>query len=212
MNILEYRRKALGYTYREGGDYEDYYKDPDAVAKEAVRQMYLTQVGREPDAGGLAYFADRFGTEVSPAELQTFRDMAAAEVSAVEAQRAAAATAAATPVAATPVTTAPAATITAGSAESVATPAVAAPAATTQSIRSQIAASLGVPVGSVDTRYGTTLGGREGNVELEDTSKVIGYAVKHNEQLGSFFDPAGNTTGYYVPQTASSFGEQFLDS
>ena len=120
MNILEYRRKVLGYVYRADGDYD-------------------------------------YSTPVAPA--------------------------------------APAAAKT-----------------DPQITRANIAASLGVPVGSVDIRYGTTLGGREGNVELEDTSKVIGYAVKHNEQLGSFFDPAGNTTGYYVPQTASSFGEQFLDS
>ena len=32
MNILEYRRKALGYTYREGGDYEDFYRTPVAPA------------------------------------------------------------------------------------------------------------------------------------------------------------------------------------
>jgi hypothetical protein len=122
MNILEYRRRALGYTYREGGDYD-------------------------------------YGTPAAPAP---------------------------------------------------------APAAAAQSdpqtTRASIAASLGVPVGSVAIRYGTKLGGRDDNVELEDTSKVVGFAVKHNEQLGSFFDPAGNTTGYYVPKTASSFGEQFVDA
>jgi len=37
MNILEYRRKALGYTYREGGDYEDFYRAPVApVAPQAT--------------------------------------------------------------------------------------------------------------------------------------------------------------------------------
>ena len=83
MNILEYRRKALGYTYRADGDYD--YSTPSA--NEAIRQMYIQNVGREPDAGGLAYFADRFGTDVSAKELADFRDMASAEVAAVEAQR-----------------------------------------------------------------------------------------------------------------------------
>lgn len=87
MNILEYRRRALGYTYRADGDYD--YSTPSA--NEAIRQMYIQNVGREPDAGGLAYFADRFGTDVSAKELADFREMASAEVAAVEAQRAAAA-------------------------------------------------------------------------------------------------------------------------
>ena len=90
MNILEYRRRALGYTYRADGDYD--YSTPSA--NEAIRQMYIQNVGREPDAGGLAYFADRFGTDVSAKELAAFREMASAEVAAVEAQRAAAAPAA----------------------------------------------------------------------------------------------------------------------
>ena len=52
-----------------------------------IAEMYIQNVGREPDPGGLAYFTDRFGTDVSAKELEAFREMAAAEVAAVEAQR-----------------------------------------------------------------------------------------------------------------------------
>ena len=127
MNILEYRRRALGYTYREGFGYGD-------------------------DSG--------YGTSAAPAA----------------------------PVAPAPAKIDP------------------------QITRATIAASLGVPVGSVDIRYGTKLGGRDDNTEVQDTSNVIGFAVKHSQELGSLFDPAGNTTGYYIPKNPSTMGEQFVDS
>jgi len=119
-------------------------------------------------------------------------------------------------------TTAPAATTTATTtasttapAASTATAAAASTAAATapQSVQAQIAASLGVPVGSVAIRYGTKIiAGRESDIEVQDTDNIIGYAVKNNDELGSLFDPAGNTTGYYIPKNPSSMGEHFLDS
>jgi hypothetical protein len=49
---------------------------------DAVRQMYQQVLGRAPDASGLQYFADRFGTSVDPTELGIFRGMAAEEIAA----------------------------------------------------------------------------------------------------------------------------------
>jgi len=54
----------------------------------AIRQMYLSVLGREPDASGLQYFADRFGTEVDASELGIFRGMATQEINANAARNA----------------------------------------------------------------------------------------------------------------------------
>ena len=54
----------------------------------AIRQMYLSVLGREPDASGLQYFADRFGTDVDADELGIFRGMAAQEINANAARNA----------------------------------------------------------------------------------------------------------------------------
>jgi len=54
----------------------------------AIRQMYLSVLGREPDASGLQYFADRFGTEVDANELGIFRGMATQEINANAARNA----------------------------------------------------------------------------------------------------------------------------
>lgn len=62
-----------------------------ATINDAVRQMYLTQTGREADPGGLEYFVNRFGTSIEPDELAIFRQMAADEVAGQEARQAAAA-------------------------------------------------------------------------------------------------------------------------
>lgn len=48
----------------------------------AVRQMYLSVLGREPDASGLKYFSDLFGADVDAAELGAFRGMATQEINA----------------------------------------------------------------------------------------------------------------------------------
>jgi len=52
------------------------------LTNEAVRQAYLSVLGREPDAAGLKYFSDRFGTDVDASELGIFRTMAAPELAA----------------------------------------------------------------------------------------------------------------------------------
>ena len=52
------------------------------LTNEAVRQAYLTVLGREPDAAGLKYFSDLFGAEVDAAELANFRTAAAPELAA----------------------------------------------------------------------------------------------------------------------------------
>lgn len=52
------------------------------LTNEAVRQAYLTVLGREPDAAGLEYFSNRFGAEVDPTELSTFSVMAQPELAA----------------------------------------------------------------------------------------------------------------------------------
>jgi hypothetical protein len=44
--------------------------------------MYLSVLGREPDASGLQYFADRFGTDVDASELGIFKGMATQEINA----------------------------------------------------------------------------------------------------------------------------------
>jgi hypothetical protein len=67
-----------------------------ATINDAVREMYLTQTGREADPGGLEYFANRFGSDIDPQELAIFRQMAADEVAGQEARQAAATTAAGT--------------------------------------------------------------------------------------------------------------------
>ena len=48
----------------------------------AIRQMYLSVLGREPDAAGLKYFSDLFGADVNAAELGAFRGMATQEINA----------------------------------------------------------------------------------------------------------------------------------
>jgi hypothetical protein len=48
----------------------------------AIRQMYLSVLGREPDASGLKYFSDRFGTDVDATELGIFRGMSTQEIAA----------------------------------------------------------------------------------------------------------------------------------
>ena len=54
----------------------------------AIRQMYLSVLGREPDASGLQYFADRFGTDVDANELGIFKGMATQEINANAAKNA----------------------------------------------------------------------------------------------------------------------------
>ena len=54
----------------------------------AIRQMYLSVLGREPDASGLQYFADRFGTDVDANELGIFKGMATQEINANAARNA----------------------------------------------------------------------------------------------------------------------------
>ena len=54
----------------------------------AIRQMYLSVLGREPDASGLQYFADRFGTDVDADELGIFKGMATQEINANAARNA----------------------------------------------------------------------------------------------------------------------------
>ena len=48
----------------------------------AIRQMYLSVLGREPDATGLKYFSDRFGADVDATELGIFRGMSTQEIAA----------------------------------------------------------------------------------------------------------------------------------
>ena len=52
------------------------------TSNNAIRQMYLSVLGREPDASGLKYFSDRFGDTVEPGELDIFKGMATQEVNA----------------------------------------------------------------------------------------------------------------------------------
>ena len=54
----------------------------------AIRQMYLSVLGREPDASGLKYFSDLFGDDVNAAELGAFRGMATQEINANAARNA----------------------------------------------------------------------------------------------------------------------------
>ena len=58
----------------------------------AIRQMYLSVLGREPDASGLKYFSDLFGADVDAAELGAFRGMATQEINANAARNAGATT------------------------------------------------------------------------------------------------------------------------
>jgi len=60
-----------------------------APTNTAVRDMYRQVLGREPDASGLQYFADRFGTSIDPTELGIFQSMAAEEIAANAARNAA---------------------------------------------------------------------------------------------------------------------------
>ena len=48
----------------------------------AVKALYLQVLGREGDAAGLNYFADRFGDVIDPSELQIFKDMSKPEIDA----------------------------------------------------------------------------------------------------------------------------------
>lgn len=63
-----------------------------APTNTAVRDMYQQVLGRAPDASGLQYFADRFGTSIDPTELGIFKSMAAEEIAANAAKQTAAAT------------------------------------------------------------------------------------------------------------------------
>jgi hypothetical protein len=54
-----------------------------------IREMYLSVLGREPDAAGLKYFYDRFGDEVSGTELDIFKGMTIQEQTANAARNAA---------------------------------------------------------------------------------------------------------------------------
>jgi len=54
----------------------------------AIRQMYLSVLGREPDASGLKYFSDRFGADVDASELGIFRGMSTQEINANAARNA----------------------------------------------------------------------------------------------------------------------------
>jgi hypothetical protein len=58
------------------------------TTNDAIRQMYLSVLGREPDASGLQYFADRFGTDVDASELGIFKGMATQEINANAARNA----------------------------------------------------------------------------------------------------------------------------
>ena len=60
-----------------------------APTNTAVRDMYQQVLGRAPDASGLQYFAERFGTSIDPTELGIFQSMAAEEVAANAARNAA---------------------------------------------------------------------------------------------------------------------------
>jgi len=60
-----------------------------APTNTAVRDMYRQVLGREPDASGLQYFAERFGTSIDPTELGIFQSMAAEEIAANAARNAA---------------------------------------------------------------------------------------------------------------------------
>jgi hypothetical protein len=51
--------------------------------------MYLSVLGREPDASGLQYFSDRFGADVDASELGIFRGMSTQEINANAARNAA---------------------------------------------------------------------------------------------------------------------------
>jgi len=59
------------------------------TTNDAVRQMYLSVLGREPDASGLKYFSDRFGADVDASELGIFRGMSTQEINANAARNAA---------------------------------------------------------------------------------------------------------------------------
>ena len=52
------------------------------AAGDGVENLYLAVLGREADAGGLAYFKDRFGDTIEPQEAIIFQQMAAAEIQA----------------------------------------------------------------------------------------------------------------------------------
>lgn len=75
--------------------------------------------------------------------------------------------------------------------------------AASNAAREKIATSLGIAVSDVEPqiRY-TSLGQGEGTEQT-----LTGYAVKHNENIGSMFDLAGNRTSSYVPQKAKDFWE-----
>ena len=51
-------------------------------AVDLVKAIYLQVLGREGDAAGLNYFADRFGDVIDPDELQIFSDMSKPEIDA----------------------------------------------------------------------------------------------------------------------------------
>jgi len=58
------------------------------TTNDAVRQMYLSVLGREPDASGLKYFSDLFGTSIDASELGIFKGMATQEINANAARNA----------------------------------------------------------------------------------------------------------------------------
>jgi len=69
--------------------------------------------------------------------------------------------------------------------------------------RARIAASLGVPISSVEPQYGTKIGGRDDNTAMQDTDNVVGFAVKKSNNLGLSFNTAGVQTGTYDPSYRS---------
>jgi hypothetical protein len=58
------------------------------TTNDAIRQMYLSVLGREPDASGLKYFSDRFGPTVETGELDIFKGMSTQEINANAARNA----------------------------------------------------------------------------------------------------------------------------
>ena len=79
-----------------------------------------------------------------------------------------------------------------------------------QSVKEKIAATLGVPVSSVIPQYGTTTQAtQEGDVQVGDTDRVVGYFVKQSDSHGSVFDSAGKQTGVYNPSNKGGGGGFF---
>lgn len=147
MNILDFKRKALGYTFREGGE-----GGPDSVANR----------GYTPGSNDKFIWGTQ-GTGDNEQRVYTLNPNYVAPPD----------------------------------------PEIA---------RAKIAAALGVPVSSVEPQYGTTMGGRDDNMQVTDYDNVTGYAVKQSDSQGLMFDASGNQSGTYVPQKAKVFWEDFGDA